>query len=128
MIRATMFVFAALGAADAGSAAVLQHASATNLRITVKDYPEDARKAGETGHTTFTFVIGVDGAVTDCTIVQSSGFHSLDQQSCSIARRTTFRPARDEKGSPVSEKWSWGLDWANSQHRDIQVDRPKPIP
>lgn len=79
----------------------------TNL-FTMADYPRDALRAREEGDVTMVWEIGVDGAIRNCRIVQSSGSPSLDKTSCKLlSERNRYRsPAIDREGQPIS---SWGL-------------------
>ncbi|GGN50435.1 hypothetical protein GCM10011349_22060 [Novosphingobium indicum] len=46
--------------------------------------------------------IGVDGRVSQCRVLQSSGFPEFDRQTCErITDRFRFKPARDRAGQPV---------------------------
>jgi TonB family protein len=65
-------------------------------------YPEDARKAGNEGRSIVQFVVTKDGTVEDPTVVRSSGFSSLDNESMRVVRNMpAWKPATD-KGRPVS--------------------------
>lgn len=66
------------------------------------DYPEDALAAGQSGTTRFLLMIGRDGAVMDCVVVESSGIASLDAMGCQVIReRARFEPATDATGKPT---------------------------
>lgn len=80
--------------------------------ISADDYPADARQAGVQGTTGFKLVVGPDGRVTDCTILQSSGSASLDAASCRLMRsRARFEPARDKDGRPTSDVVTTRIAW-----------------
>jgi TonB family protein len=51
------------------------------------DYPSASRAASEQGLVIASYVVGVDGRVSQCEIVQSSGFKRLDDATCSIIQR-----------------------------------------
>jgi protein TonB len=75
------------------------------------DYPSASRVAGEQGLSIASYVVGVDGRVSQCEIVQSSGFKRLDDATCSImTRRFRFNPLiRD--GQPVPERKTQPVNW-----------------
>uniref|UniRef100_UPI0012E2793E energy transducer TonB n=1 Tax=Sandarakinorhabdus oryzae TaxID=2675220 RepID=UPI0012E2793E len=75
------------------------------------DYPSASRAAEEEGVTRVSYVVGVDGRVTQCEIVQSSGFKRLDDATCSIIqRRFRFNPATRD-GQPVPERKTQPVRW-----------------
>ena len=70
--------------------------------FTSDDYPEEAVNAGQSGTTQFLLMIGRDGSVMDCVIVQSSGVASLDAMGCQVIReRAKFKPATSADGKPT---------------------------
>ena len=67
------------------------------------DYPHDAIGRDEQGTVGFRILVGVDGRVSDCRIVETSGSEILDQQTCKIVlRRVQFEPARTRDGRPIA--------------------------
>jgi protein TonB len=84
--------------------------SSTNF-FTDDDYPSVSRAAEEEGVTRVSYVVGTDGRVSECEVVQSSGFKRLDDATCSIIeRRFRFNPAiRD--GQPVPERKIQPVRW-----------------
>lgn len=68
-----------------------------------KDYPIDALRMRKQGTTGVRYWVGVDGKVTDCKTVASSGSPLLDAKSCQvITRRARLEPARTKGGAPVA--------------------------
>lgn len=46
--------------------------------------------------------IGIDGRVSDCTVLQSSGMPTFDRETCAhITERFRFKAALDAQGQPV---------------------------
>ncbi|WP_374410991.1 TonB family protein [Novosphingobium colocasiae] len=81
--------------------AVLPRQTRGKLHFT--DLPPDLRKRRQGDVLTLRYRIGVDGAVSGCTILSSSGDPALDAQTCAlISERFRFRPARDVEGNPVA--------------------------
>lgn len=75
------------------------------------DFPSASRAAEEEGVTRVSYLIGVDGRVTECQVTQSSGFKRLDDATCNIIqRRFRFNPATRE-GQPVPERRSQPVRW-----------------
>jgi protein TonB len=69
--------------------------------MTADDYPIESIKEDEQGYVTIDFTIGIDGKITDCRIIRSSGYRRLDVIPCNImTRRAQFRPAVDAQGQP----------------------------
>ncbi len=75
------------------------------------DFPDASRRAEESGVTRVTYVIGTDGKVESCSVVQSSGFPRLDDATCKIIqRRYRFKPAT-QNGQPVKETKTQPVRW-----------------
>lgn len=75
------------------------------------DYPSASRAAEEEGVARVTYVVGVDGRVSQCEVVQSSGFKRLDDATCAIIlRRYRFNPATRD-GQPVPERKTQPVRW-----------------
>jgi protein TonB len=77
------------------------------------EYPKSSLRNEETGTSTITFLIGIDGSVKDSRIQKSSGFRDLDRAALNALSKCRFKPAM-ENGTPV-ETWSpvayvWNLD------------------
>lgn len=76
-----------------------------------EDYPSASLRAGEEGIVRVRFVIGTDGRVSECAVVESSGHPRLDQRSCEIIqRRWRFEPATED-GKPVAETKTQNVRW-----------------
>jgi TonB family protein len=71
--------------------------------VTNDDYPQPDFGRKNEGMTTFLLTVDAKGAATNCRIVDSSGFPSLDQRTCTLLlARSTFSPARDGSGQAVA--------------------------
>lgn len=76
------------------------------------DYPARALRAGEEGTVRFNLTIGLNGAVTACQIVGSSGFPALDEATCRlVSRRARFNPAVDSTGAAVEGRYANTVRW-----------------
>ena len=97
-----------------GGKAVSEASAKANLASLVSDddYPLSARTAREGGTVRFRLEVGVNGRVTNCTILQSSGSSALDSATCRIMRsRARFVPARDAAGNAVADTIENSLTW-----------------
>jgi TonB family protein len=77
------------------------------------DYPADALLRNASGKVSYVLLIGADGRIADCTVMQSSGVAELDAQTCAIlSRRARFTPATDASGKPVRDFVRGIINWA----------------
>jgi periplasmic protein TonB len=76
------------------------------------DYPGDAGEAGVSGSVEVLYRVGVDGMVSDCRVVRSSGSRLLDDTTCRlIERRFRFRPSLDARGRPIASRIIENHEW-----------------
>ena len=69
------------------------------------DYPGWASDRLKEGRVRALLAIDTDGRISDCTIVESSGFDAFDKRTCEIFRkRARFSPALDVLGKPITSK------------------------
>jgi len=76
---------------------------------TAPAYPSSARRMGEQGRVKLDVHVGVDGAVIDVQVRESSGSAALDRSATEAVRKWRFRPAMVD-GQPVAEwyrNWEW---------------------
>jgi TonB family protein len=86
----------------------------TNLAsyLSDNDYPAEAIRLGQQGTVGFRLFIDADGLVSDCRIISSSGYASLDEATCRIMRaRARFTPAHDASGHPIPDTISSRIRW-----------------
>ena len=58
--------------------------------------------------------VGTNGRVSECTIVQSTGYGSLDRATCdALTLYGRFAPARDASGRAVRGEWSGRTLWTD---------------
>jgi len=89
-------------------------------RLHFSDLPPDLREAKTGGELKLRYRIGIDGRVSDCRILVSSGRPQLDATTCAlITQRFRFRPSRDADGDPVPaimvETHGWFFDPEDGQ-------------
>ena len=76
----------------------------TNPTLVGKFIPPDVRAARALGHNGIVRirgVVGIDGRVSNLSIVQSSKSSLLDTAAKTAIERTVFQPAKDASGNPV---------------------------
>ncbi len=74
----------------------------TKGKLYWSDLPRDLREAKRGGELELTYRVNVDGRVSNCRVIRSSGMPSLDAQTCRlITERFRFRPSRDSLNRPV---------------------------
>jgi TonB family protein len=80
--------------------------------VTYDDYPDVAAKSGQQGYVTVSFAIGVDGRMTDCNVIRSSGYSILDAIPCKVLpKRARFAPAKDANGIPITTRGSTSMSF-----------------
>lgn len=80
--------------------------------VKVTDYPEDALRQNASGSVLARLKVGVDGRVSDCLVIESSGNASLDATTCQLLRmRARFDPAIDADGKPTAGLTATRIHW-----------------
>lgn len=88
-----------------------------------EDYPERAVNRGEEGSTYVQILINPAGQVDTCTIIQSSGYADLDQQTCAIIQtRARFIPGKGNDGRGVFSLYRVPVTWALNQAPLVTVN------
>jgi protein TonB len=68
------------------------------------DYPAEAQRRGEEGTVRLRLAVNAEGRVSGCTLIQSSGYASLDNATCHILqRRARFVPAHGMDGNAIPD-------------------------
>jgi TonB family protein len=81
--------------------------------ISANDYPMAAYRDRKTGRVRAILSVGPNGAVTDCTIAESSGSNVLDSETCAVLhRRARFTPAADQGGEPIQSSYEMSVNWS----------------
>ncbi|MYM38474.1 energy transducer TonB [Duganella qianjiadongensis] len=75
------------------------------------EYPKSSLRNEETGVTTVSFLIGVDGSVMESKVTKSSGFRDLDKAAQNALGKCRFKPATvdgkpEQQWQPVQYVWS----------------------
>lgn len=81
-------------------------------RLSDRDYPPAALRAGAAGTVFVRFAVQPNGRVTNCVVTQSSGSSLLDQTTCRLVQsRFRYRPATNAAGQPIAEEVSTSFTW-----------------
>jgi TonB family protein len=82
------------------------------LPFRVDDYPGTAVRRGAVGAVEALLNIGIDGRVSDCKLIRSSGHEDLDKKTCDmLIKRGRFEPARDRSGHPMASPYFQSINW-----------------
>ena len=77
-----------------------------------RHYPPNALKNGEEGKVGFRVAISKEGHIEQCEITQSSGYETLDRETCDfIAQYASLQPAHDEKGNAYATFQTGVVGW-----------------
>ena len=105
------------------AASVAQHSTKAEPVFTGADYPEEAIRRGEEGTALVLLLIDTAGHVDTCTILETSGFPDLDQQTCKLIQaHAKFVPAKDDIGSSVFSLYRIPVTWALGHRPDVKVN------
>jgi TonB family protein len=113
-LMAFLLVAVSSGAApgDATSQVETSAVDRSNAEFILKNYPERALKAGEEGKVFFRATIAPEGYVSSCEITKSSGFKSLDSETCElILVNARFRPVYNSEGRAVVAVHDGFVNW-----------------
>ena len=76
------------------------------------NYPAAAVAARKEGLVAMILRVDEQGGVSDCRIVQSSGFDPLDQGTCDLViKHVAFHPPKDSAGQPVASDYPLKVTW-----------------
>ena len=78
-----------------------------------EDYPEEAVRSRQQGSVLTRLIVGIDGRVADCIILDSSGYPALDRRTCEVLiTRGRYQPALAASGEPVRGLASIRFYWS----------------
>lgn len=75
------------------------------------DYPKEAIRQRQQGSVLTRLVVGSDGRIAQCEIVEGSGQPLLDKRTCEVLRRVPYEPALNAAGEPVRGMTSVRIVW-----------------
>lgn len=104
--------------------AVVAAAPATPLPwYTFDDYPMRAFQEQWKGAATFELLVDPNGRPADCKIIQSSGYATLDRETCFIAvHRARFSPAHGPDGTKVHGSYRSMVKWHRPDQDSLQAE------
>jgi protein TonB len=80
-----------------------------------KDYPRALGDAGIGGTVTMRFIVGVDGRISNCRVIHSSGNAELDETTCRLAeQRYRYKAAKDAAGHAIASVDTDEHEWISS--------------
>jgi TonB family protein len=85
---------------DAPSGAPSPAVALNSHSLSVSDYPVESIRRREQGKIGVKFVIGIDGTVGECEIVETSGAARLDEGACLLVSHWLYKPAA-AAGRPI---------------------------
>ena len=86
--------------------------AANNGEFISKHYPPKAFKRGEQGKVSFRLTIEPDGSLGACDVTQSSGFSTLDRETCEImVNYARLQPVRNEEGRAIRSTQDGFIVW-----------------
>src|SRR5215216_4074263 len=87
-----------------------------NGEFIAKHYPPKALKAGQQGKVSFRLVLEPDGSLGTCEITKSSGYKSLDDETCElILRYARLNVVRNADGRSVRAEQNGFINWVHPQ-------------
>jgi TonB family protein len=87
------------------------------------DYPMKAFEKQWKGAATFELMVDPEGRPIDCTIIQSTGYTTLDKETCFIAmHRARFSPARGPDGALAYGSYRSMVKWRRPDQDSLQVE------
>ena len=111
--------------AAAAAAPQGRDARALDLRglFSADDYPLESLRNNEQGRVKVKLGVDASGAVSSCTIVESSGHSALDERTCAVLQeRAKFEPATDSRGNPIASDFTQEISWK------LGMSGPTPMP
>ena len=102
-----------LGLSAAGAVAAPKATiEADNADYLIKNYPPRALAAREQGRVGFRIDVDQKARVLSCSIVESSGYPTLDRETCDvITEHARFKPTLDRDGRPVEATHIGYMNW-----------------
>jgi TonB family protein len=85
---------------------------ARNGQFIWKYYPPGALKRGEQGRVAFRLTIEPSGVISMCDVTESSGFKTLDEETCAImGLYARLQPVRNAEGRAIRGTQSGFINW-----------------
>lgn len=108
MVRSAILVAAAVVISAAASA----NSNSGNEDFMSRHYPPNALAKGEQGRVGFKIELTDEGRIEQCAITQSSGYSTLDRETCDfIVQYARFGAVRDTDGRKQRATKTGFIDW-----------------
>jgi TonB family protein len=112
----------ALGSASTYAPADQSVRPSKNGEFIAKHYPPRALKAGEQGKVSFRLVVQPDGSLGTCEVTKSSGYKSLDDETCElILRYARLSITRNSDGRAVRSEQNGFINWVHPKGQGKQA-------
>ena len=80
--------------------------------LRTRDFPRSGAGDRDGRFIVVRYLVGTDGRVKNCRVVQSSGSAEADAITCKLVeKRFRYRPAQDAAGNPVEDETGWKQWW-----------------
>ena len=100
------------GSGDGTGGGLVRRAEKISGELKTKDFPRSGAGERDGRFIVVRYVVGTDGRVRNCRVVQTSGSIEADAITCRlIEKRFRYRPARDGAGDPVNDATGWKQWW-----------------
>lgn len=100
------------GRGNGSGGGLAKRAEKTAGALKIKDFPRSGANDRDGKFIVVRYVVGTDGRVGNCRVVQSSGNAEADAITCRlIEKRFRYRPARDAAGNAVADETGWKQWW-----------------
>lgn len=86
-------------------------------------YPDSEKTAGHAGRVSVRGIVGVDGRVTEASVVLSSAGPVLDAAALAAVQATVFQPAKDADGQPIAVVVTFPVEFGTSDLNPVYVTR-----
>lgn len=100
------------GRGSGSGGGVVRRAEKVAGELRTRDFPSSGVGERDGRFIVVRYVVGTDGRVKNCRVVQSSGSAEADAITCKlIEQRFRYRPAEDAAGTPVQDETGWKQWW-----------------
>ena len=100
------------GRGDGAGGGLVRRAQKVAGELRTKDFPRSGANERDGRFIVVRYLVGTDGRVRNCRVVQSSGNTEADAITCRlIEKRFRYRPAQDAAGNAVADETGWKQWW-----------------
>lgn len=100
------------GRGNGSGSGLVRRAEKVAGELRTRDFPRSGAGERDGRFIVVRYVVGTDGRVKNCRVVQSSGSPEADSITCGLVeKRFRYRPAQDAAGNPVEDETGWKQWW-----------------